>query len=90
MKTDRTIWVSISDLIARSALMTWNAGATIEDDTGDTNMNKEFRIVMRQRFVSVQFFGLFESFKPSQPTFIPKRIVSKCQGNIKGDFSSSY
>ena len=68
IKTDRTIWVSYSDLIARSALMAWNAGATIEDDTGDTNMNKEFRIVMRQRFVSVQFFGLFESFKPSQPT----------------------
>jgi hypothetical protein len=52
--------------------MAWNAGATIEEDTGDTNINKEFRMVMRQRFLSVQFFGLSGSSRPSQPTFIPK------------------
>src|SRR5579862_1534936 len=48
--------------------MAWNAGATIEEDTGDTNMNSEFRMVMRQRFPSVQFFGLSGSSRPSQST----------------------
>jgi hypothetical protein len=48
--------------------MAWNAGATIEDDTGDTNINNEFRIVIRQCFVSVQFFGLSGSSRLSQST----------------------
>lgn len=37
--------------------MTSNAGATIEDDIGDMDMNSEFRIVIRTLLTSFQFFG---------------------------------
>jgi hypothetical protein len=54
--------------MSKSARITPNAGATIEDDTGDTNMNRETSTVVHQRFVLLQFFGLSGSLGPSQVT----------------------
>jgi hypothetical protein len=69
MKIDRTICVSKSDLIERSDFIIGNAGATIEDETGETDMNRELRIVTRQRLVFGQFLGFSELVSPVQSIY---------------------
>ena len=54
--------------MANSAWIWLNAGATIDDDTGDTNMNSELSTVMPQRFPLLQFLGFAGSSGPSHVT----------------------
>src|SRR5438046_176036 len=53
-------------------MITSNAGATIDDDTGDMNMNNEFNTVIPQRFRLLQFLGFAASLSPSHMIFKSK------------------
>jgi hypothetical protein len=68
MKIERTICVSKSVSIERSDFIIAKAGATMDDDTGETNMNNEFRMVMRHRLLFGQFLGFSGSSRPFQST----------------------
>ena len=66
MNIESTICVSKSDLMDKSDLIMENTGATMEEETGETNMNSELRIVTSHRLLLGQFLGLSGSFGPFQ------------------------
>ena len=81
IKMERVIWISKSLFIDRSDLITPKAGATIEEETGDTNMKREFRIVIRHLFGFGQFLGLSGSFGPSQSTTYMSKLALAIEQN---------
>lgn len=77
INTDRIICVSNSDWMAKSDWTRAKAGATMEDEMGEMDIKTEFKMVIPQRFVLLQFLGLAGSFGPSQVTWSEGRLNTR-------------
>jgi hypothetical protein len=64
-----------------------NAGATIAEDTGETNMKSDTRTVVTQRFRTLQFGGFSVSSGESHVTCAMFLFFSKCSGAVCGQFT---
>lgn len=77
INTDRIICVWNSDWIAKSDWTRAKGGATMEDEMEEMDMKTEFKMVIPQRFVLLQFLGLAGSFGPSQVIWSEGRLNTR-------------
>ena len=68
MNIESISWETTSFVTLKSAARDGSAGATIDEETGEMNVNSETVMVAAHFFVALQFFGFSGSSSPSHVT----------------------